>query len=53
MKAVRAVIECAVIMLAVFLIIHRHVVSACLTGSEMPEPPEWHKKWFPWMNKED
>jgi len=29
-----------------FLIIHRHVIAACITGSPMPEAPEWHKKCF-------
>lgn len=35
------------IVAGVFLIIHRRVIWACLTGTEMPEPPEWHKKFIP------
>ena len=37
------------------LVIHRRVIVAALTGEEMPEPPEWHKKCFPccWDNAED
>ena len=37
-QTIRALIECFLILTAVFLIIHRHVFSACLTGSPMPEP---------------
>ena len=43
---VRSVIDCGIIMLGVFLIIHRRVFSAWLTGEDMPEAPEWHKKCF-------
>lgn len=45
-KTIKAVIECLAVMTGVFLIIHRHVIGACLTGSPMPEAPEWHKKLF-------
>ena len=24
-------------------IVHRRVIAALVTGSPMPEPPEWHK----------
>ncbi|MBQ1507325.1 MAG: hypothetical protein IIZ36_02735 [Ruminococcus sp.] len=34
----------------VFLIIHRRVIWACVTGTEMPQPPEWHKKFIPCLN---
>ena len=43
---VRSVIDCFIIMLGVFLIVHRRVFSALLTGEQMPEAPEWHKKCF-------
>ena len=39
-KTIRTLIECAVICTAVFMIIHRRVFSACLTGSPVPEVPE-------------
>ena len=29
-----------------FLIVRRRVIDACLTGIEMPEAPEWHRKCF-------
>jgi hypothetical protein len=45
-NVIKAVIECSVVCFAVWLIIHRHVISACITGDEMPEAPEWHKKCF-------
>lgn len=45
-NAIKAMIECSVICFAVLLIIHRHVISACITGDELPEAPEWHKKCF-------
>ena len=43
---VKAIIECAVVLCGLFLIIHRRVFAACLTGDPMPEPPDWHKKLF-------
>ena len=39
-----------VIACGVLLIIHRHVISACITGEQMPEPPEWHKKCMPFLS---
>ncbi len=36
----------------VLLVIHRRVIWVCLTGSEMPEPPEWHKKFIPCLSAE-
>lgn len=52
-NTLKAIIECLVICTAVLLIIHRRVISAFFTGSEMPEPPEWHKKCCPCLKKED
>lgn len=46
MKGLRTAIDICIIMLGVFLIIHRRVFSALLTGAPMPEVPEWHKKCF-------
>ena len=43
---IRTLIDICIIMIAVFLIIHRRVFSALLTGAPMPEAPEWHKKCF-------
>ena len=43
---VKALIECAAVCCGVFLIIHRRVLAACLTDSDMPEMPEWHKKFL-------
>lgn len=51
-KTIKAIIECSVICFAVLLIIHRHVISACITGDELPEAPEWHKKCFKHCCKE-
>ncbi|MCR5168685.1 MAG: hypothetical protein K6C13_15945 [Oscillospiraceae bacterium] len=45
-NTIRSIIDCVIIMLGVFLIVHRRVFSALITGGEMPEAPEWHKKWF-------
>ena len=39
------------IVAGVLLIIHRRVIWACLTGTEMPEPPEWHKKFIPCLRE--
>lgn len=45
-NAVKSIISCLAIFCGLFLIIHRHVIAAAITGSEMPEAPEWHKKLF-------
>ncbi len=53
MKSVcSAVIECCAVCCGVLLIIHRRVFAAVLTGSPMPEAPEWHKKCFACLKKE-
>lgn len=41
---IMSIISCLAILCGLFLIIHRHVIAAALTGSEMPEAPEWHRK---------
>ncbi len=48
----KAIIECCAVCCGVLLIIHRRVISAALTGSPMPEAPEWHKKCFKFINWE-
>jgi len=45
-KTIGAAVCCLAILFGVFLVIHRRVIAAWLTGGEMPEPPEWHKKCF-------
>ncbi len=45
-KAIKAIALCFAVLFCVFLIIHRRVIAAYLTGSEMPEAPEWHKKFL-------
>ncbi len=45
-KAVNTCIRCLAVCCGVFLIIHRRVLAAALTGIDMPEAPEWHKKCF-------
>ena len=45
-KALRACFACLFMMTAVWAVIHRRVIAACINGKELPEPPEWHKKWF-------
>jgi len=49
----RALISCAAVMCGVFMIIHRRVIAACLTGTQMPEMPEWHKKLLCCGEKEE
>ncbi len=44
--AINMVIRCMAVCCGVFLIIHRRVIAAAITGSEMPEMPEWHKKFL-------
>ena len=46
LKALNTCIRFGAICCGVFLIIHRRVIAACLTGIEMPEAPAWHKKCF-------
>ena len=43
-KAVRILIEVGVILVSLWMIIHRRVISAGFTNEPMPEPPDWHKK---------
>lgn len=50
---VRTLIHCCIIMLGIFLIIHRRVISALITGEPMPEAPEWHKKCFGCISKQE
>ena len=50
-NTIKALIECMAVACGLFLIIHRRVFAACLTGDPMPEPPEWHKKWFKCLSK--
>ena len=50
---IRSLIDCCIILLGVFLIIHRRVISAAVTGEPMPEPPEWHKKFLCRRKKEE
>ena len=51
-KALNTCIRCCAVCCGVFLIIHRRVIAACLTGIEMPEAPAWHKKCFAFLKKE-
>ena len=51
-KAINTCVRCCAVCCGVLLIIHRRVIAACLTGVEMPEAPEWHKKCFNCMKKE-
>ena len=46
MKTLNILIRCMAVCFGVFLIIHRRVIAACVTGADMPEMPEWHKKCF-------
>lgn len=50
-KTINTIIRCLAICCGVMLIIHRRVIAACITGIEMPEAPEWHKKCFKFLNK--
>ena len=43
-KAINTIIRCLAVCCGVFMIIHRRVIAACITGTDMPEMPEWHKK---------
>ena len=45
-KALNTCVRVCAVCCGVFLIIHRRVIAACLTGVEMPEAPAWHKKCF-------
>ena len=44
--AIKVLLICLVICLIIFLVIHRHVIKAFILGEPLPEPPEWHKKYF-------
>ncbi len=46
MKALKTVLMLTGLCTICWLIIHRRVVWSWLTGAEMPEMPEWHKKFI-------
>ena len=50
-KTINTIIRCLAVCCGVMLIIHCRVIAACITGIEMPEVPEWHKKCFKFLNK--
>lgn len=52
-KVLNTCIRVCAVCCGLFLIIHRRVIAACLTGMEMPEAPEWHKKCFKLCCKEE
>jgi len=43
----KKIIKVVLILAGVWAVIHRRVIAAYLTGSPMPEPPEWHKACHP------
>jgi len=45
-------VETLAVLCGLFLIIHRRVIAACLTGGPMPEMPKWHKKHCKCLKKE-
>ncbi len=51
-KALNTWIRICAVCCGLFLIIHRRVIAASLTGTEMPEAPAWHKKCFACLKKE-
>ncbi len=51
-RTLNTCIRCCAVCCGVFLIIHRRVIAAFLTGVEMPEMPEWHRKCFKYCCKE-
>ena len=42
----KAAIFCTAAACVGLLVIHRKVIAAAITGGDMPEPPEWHKKYL-------
>ena len=45
-KLARAALICTLAACGALLVIHRRMIAAAITGEDMPEPPEWHKKYF-------
>ena len=43
----KKLIKLVLILAGVWAIIHRRVIASYLTGSPMPEAPEWHKRFCP------
>lgn len=46
-KLAKATLICTLVACGALLVIHRRVIAAAITGEDMPEPPEWHKEFFP------
>ncbi len=51
-KALNTCFRICAVCCGLWLIVHRRVIAACLTGSEMPEAPAWHQKCFACLKKE-
>ena len=43
----KKIIKLVLVLAGVWAIIHRHVIASFLTGSPMPEAPDWHKRFCP------
>jgi hypothetical protein len=46
-KLAKATLICTLACCGALLVIHRRVIAAYISGEDMPEPPEWHKEYFP------
>jgi len=42
-RILRFVIACIVSLMGFWAFIHRRLITAALTHSPLPEPPQWHK----------
>lgn len=51
-KIIKIIVIIELILTGVFLIIHRRVIKAWITGSEMPKPPKWHPNFCGIKNRE-
>ncbi len=49
---IKTLIELMTVVCGVLLIIHRRVIAAVVTGSPIPEMPEWHRKLLCCKKKE-
>lgn len=49
----KTLLKCMAVVSGVLLIIHRRVIAAAVTGRPMPDMPEWHKKIFKCLSREE
>jgi len=51
-QIIKIIVVVELVLTGVFLIVHRRVIKAWITGSEMPAVPKWHPNFCGIKNRE-